>query len=421
MMKYSESSMHYVSRILILLLVIITAFCIDPYTPSLKNYKSNLVVEGLITNENNSYKIQLSRTISKEDLVPEKINDAGVYITDGDGRKITLQNFGNGYYKTDSTSFKGTIGQKYTLHILTSDGQEYVSDECTMLPVINLDSIYYEKSNKFLGTPAKDYTGLRIMLNIAKVEEMNQYLRWTFDEVWKFKIPFPQLYTYTLGSDFFLFQSVPNPNPTCWKSNNSSEIITNSIFSIGTNTRGQEIQFIAPELSDRLEVQYSINVKQYSISEQEFSFWNNLKQVGEPGGDIFGALPYSVPSNIHNVNNINEMVLGYFSVSAITQKRIFITPNELDPLFLPHYKTDCPEIRKSPDDWNPPISWDEIYFGYVTLKHYAFVGPEVIGTAVLPGRITKSQLIKFVFTTRVCSLCEVSGFTQKPDFWIDLK
>ena len=127
------------------------------------------------------------------------------------------------------------------------------------------------------------------------------------------------------------------------------DLIINSILSGGANfISGQEIQFIDPVLSDRLTQEYSILVKQYSVSQEEFDFWNNLKKAGEAGGDIFALQPFTVMSNIHNVNNNNERILGYFEVSAVSQKRIFITASELDPLYLPHYQTDCAEIRRDP-------------------------------------------------------------------------
>ena len=80
-------------RIFAFLFLAVAASCIDPYIPNLKNYKSLLVAEGLISNENSSYKIKLSRTFSQINSDPEKITDANVYITDGDGIRTDLQNW----------------------------------------------------------------------------------------------------------------------------------------------------------------------------------------------------------------------------------------------------------------------------------------------------------------------------------------
>ena len=412
-------------RIIAYLLLVAAASCIDPYFPNLKNYKTLLVVEGLITNENSSYKIKLDRTTSREDSAPEKVTDANVYITDGDGIRTTLQNCNDGYYITDSTLFRGVIGQKYTLQIITSDEKEYRSEECTMQPVAAIETLYYEKGEEITGNLGESITGIKIFLNSVDATGMNQYFRWTFDEVWKFIIPYPQIYTYTFINDTTInFESVPAIHNVCWKKSQSGEIITNSILSGGANNiNKQQIQFIAPVKSDRLTQEYSILVKQYSVSKKEYEFWNNLKKAGEAGGDIFASQPYSVISNIHNVNSQGEMVLGYFEVSAVSQKRIFISAHELEQLSLPHYRTECVQIEKCPDDWNSAKhpTWDEIYHMYADSHNFAFVGPVVTPGTILPGRVFIRSLQKLVFSANVCALCEFSGFSAKPDFWIDLE
>lgn len=399
------------------LFLFIVASCIDPYIPNLKNYKSLLVVEGLITNENSSYKIKLGRTTGKENSVPEKVTDANVYITDGDGIKTDLQNCGNGYYKTDSTSFTGVIGKKYTLLILTSDGKEYKSEECTMLPVAGIDKIYYEKGDEISGNLGESFIGLKVLLNSTNATGMNQYFRWTYEETWEFLLPNPPRYkcVFVNDKDTYLFEFLPDIKESCWKKNKSGEIIINSILSGSTNfINKQLIQFIDPVKSDRLTKEYSILVKQYSISEKEYNFWNNLKKAGNAGGDIFNSQPYQVVSNVHNINDAGEMVPGYFEVSTVSQKRIIITADEVNPLYLPQYKTDCAEIAKSPEDWplNSLITFYEIYHNIMNPHDFTFIRP-----IFNPDNTLK----KLVYATKVCSLCEYSGSALKPDFWIDLQ
>jgi len=407
--------MRATGRIFAFLFLVAAASCIDPYKPNIKNYDSLLVVEGLITNENSAYKINLHRTTKEKTSVPEIVSDANVYITDSDGIKIHLQNAGDGSYKTDSTSFTGVVGKKYTLQILTSDGKEYKSEECTMLPIAGIDRVYYEKGEEISGNLGESSTGLKILLNSADATGMNQHFRWTYEEAWKFLLPNPQRYKclMVLDKETYLFEQVPDVKEICWRENQSEEIITNSIQAGKTNyINNQEIQFIDPVKSDRLTQQYSILVKQYSISDKEYDFWNNLKKVGAAGGDIFDSQPYQVISNIHNINNVREMVLGYFEVSAVSRKRIYITVHELDTLYLPHYATDCVEIAKSPEDWpsRTPPSFYDIY--YKIMYDYTFIRPIFNADKTLQ---------KLVFATKVCSLCEYSGLTTKPDFWIDLE
>lgn len=409
-------------RILAFLFLAVAVSCIDPYIPDLKSYNSLLVVEGLITNENNSYKIKLSRTLNQTNSSPEMVTDASVSIIDGNGIETDLQNCADGYYKTDSASFIGIIGQKYYLHILSADGKEYKSEECTMFPVAGIESVYFEKGEEISGSQGELVPGLKILLNTSDATGMNQYFRWTFEEVWKFRISYPHTYTYSVVNDTTLdFEAASVINTSCWKKNQSGDIVTRSILSSGENyIKNQEIQFIDPVKSDRLTQEYSILIKQYSISGNEYEFWNNLKKVGESGGDIFASQPYTVVSNIHNVNNTNEMVLGYFGVSAVIQKRIFLTTNKLVPLDLPYYKTDCVLLSLSPADFNGQLTFDQIYKMYISLG-YTFVGPEVTDGTLLPGHVLEKNLLRLDFTTKVCSICEETGFITKPDFWVDLE
>lgn len=406
-------------QILSFLILVAAASCIDPYTPNIKGYKSLMVIEGLITNENSSYSIKLCRTTNQGNSVPQKVTDATIYISDSDGLKIQLQNYGNGYYKTDSTTFTGIVGKEYTLQITTTDGREYKSEPCKMFPVPEIDSVYYEKGEEISGSFGENLKGIKIYLNSGSAAGMNKYFRWTYDEAWKFLLPSPQRYTCTIINDTSLsFEEVPVVKETCWKINKSGDILTNSVLTDqADNIDRQEIEFIAPSKSDRLTQQYSILIKQYSVSEKEFDFWNNLKKVSDTGGDIFDSQPYSVISNIHNVNDADEMVLGYFEVSAVSQKRIYITAHELDALGLPHYKSDCVEISRSPDDYptggimTRPPTFIEIYTGFMFSGDFTFVAP------ILDSN---GGLLKLVFAPDICSVCEYSGVSTKPDFWVDL-
>lgn len=416
--------MTAIKKIVAFLFLVASSSCIDPYIPVLNKYSSLLVVEGLITNENMSYKIKLGRTTSQEDSPPEMVNNAIVSIIDGDGRKITLQNCGDGYYKTDSTLFTGVIGQKYTLQIITSDGQEYKSEESVMLPVAAIDNISYVKGEEISGILGELFTGIKIVVTPSDIPEMNKFLRWTYEEDWKIRMPNPQVYTYAYVNDTTInFEYVPVIKTFCWKKYRSGEIITGSILpDEGDHINKKEIHFIAPVKSDRLTIQYSILVKQYSISELEYNFWNNLKKAGEAGGDIFASQPFPVISNIHNVKNQEEQVLGFFEVSAVTRKRLFITSHELEALNLPHYRSNCNEIPKSPDDFGPAnLTWDDVYHMYTDKGKYVFVRPEVTPNTLVAGYVYVRNLLELVFAPTDCVVCEISGLTTKPDFWIDIE
>lgn len=404
------------TRSIISLIIVFTFYtCIDPYTPKLRGYDSLLVVDGLITDENTSYTVNLSRTMQDQKVISMKVTDATVYITDGNGSRFDLTNSKNGVYKTSPLSFKGVIGQIYTLHISTSDANEYESEPSTMLPVPEIDSIYFDKKQEFFNNGTETSDGLMIYLDSREGVE-NNYYRWDFAETWKFKVPYPKKYDYINDSTII---RVANVKEICWKTKSSEQVLVHS-FNPGENTRikNEPICFIDPAKSDRLLLQYSILIKQYSISKNEYDFWNNLKMVNETGSDIFATQPFSVISNIHNINNKQEQVLGYFRVSAVKQKRKNIPYRDIAKLNLPYFSYPCERIEMAPKDypWSPfsvPLTWDDLYEMYCKTSDYYFVEPIYIGLS--------TDLDKLVFALPECANCELTGISVKPDFWTDLK
>jgi hypothetical protein len=386
--------------------------CIDPYYPHLSGYNSLLVVDGMVTDQNAAYIVRLSRTKQDRNANTLMISDATVFITDDKANKTYLKSSGSGIYKTDSLQFIGSEGQTYILHLITTDGEEYESEPCLMYPVPDIDSIYFEKHEDPGTNWSEGNTGLLISLD-AKPGDENQFYRWDYEETWKFKVPNPSRFIYISDTDIY---AIPDVKEYCWKNQKSDDILIHSVHT-GQNSHigGEPIKFIATQKSDRLTLQYSILVKQYSVSEEEYDFWNGLKMVNESGGDIFESQPFSVMGNIRNINNPDERVLGYFQVSALKQQRKNISLSDIASLDLPNYIYPCALIAKSPDDYPPPFrtSFNEIYRMFcVDRSEYAFVEP-----LYYPGTF---NLLKLVFTTKECADCEVTGTSTKPDFWIDI-
>lgn len=104
-----------------------------------------LVVSGGITNARGPYRVTLayvSTTLQAFD--GQEVSGAAVHISDGEGQRATLaETVEPGTYETDTTAFRGEVGETYTLHITTPDGRTYASLPETMLPVPPIDTIYY--------------------------------------------------------------------------------------------------------------------------------------------------------------------------------------------------------------------------------------------------------------------------------------
>ncbi|MGA1978645.1 MAG: DUF4249 domain-containing protein [Bacteroidales bacterium] len=369
-----------VNRITALLFVLFciasTDACIDPYPFHLDKYKSLLVVEGLITNENAPYEVTLSRTFQSTDSAVEKISDAIVYVTDQGGNRNDFNYSCDGKYISANTSFTGMAGSTYTLHIQTSDGNKYESEPCLMIPVTGINSLYFEKEEHINSITNQTLTGIEVYLDSEEGEGSESYYRWTYNETWEHMLPIPRLFDYISETQI---NAVNNVSYFCWKSDKSNDILTGSTVPGQKNIiMGQPILFIASGQSDRLNNEYILNVTQMSVSEKEFGFWNNLNKINETGGTIFDTQPYPIISNIFNINDPDEKVLGYFSVSSVSHITFFITAQDLNTLDLPPYQYNCNEIYVSPSDYSSPngsMSFDFLYNAMMQTGKYSFIEP----------------------------------------------
>jgi hypothetical protein len=66
-------------------------------------------------------------------------------------------------------------------------------------------------------------------------------------------------------------------------------------------------------------------VEQFTLSKGAYSYWQKNKIETQESGGIYTQQPGKPITNMYNVNDTSEQVLGYFWVSDKTEQRIFVT------------------------------------------------------------------------------------------------
>jgi len=103
-----------------------------------------------------------------------------------------------------------------------------------------------------------------------------------------------------------------------------------------------------PGVSEKKETKYSILVKQYALTADAYKFWQTLKLTRN--NLERSPLPSEVPGNIHCSNDKTEPVIGFISVGAVRQKRIFISSAHLAQTWNAPYPYECEiDSISSPD------------------------------------------------------------------------
>jgi hypothetical protein len=384
--------------------------CIDPYSPDLKEFENLLVVEALLTDEDSPGYVSLSRTFKSLDEDPVKVTGALVRITDNEGKNNILTETEEGLYRTDNLLFRGEAGKEYTLYIQTPEGAEYESDPCLLYPAPEIDSLYYTGDSELSDDGLAATEGIRLFID-SSGEGGSGYYRWTFDEWWKIEIPDPVKFIYISDTEVV---EKKIENQICWANRSSHDIMIHAgLTENNISLEKKSLLFIPTALTNRFSVRYYFRLKQYSLSQKEYEFWDLMSKLNETGGDIFEKQPFTVSGNIHGINDPGEQVLGFFEVSGVKEKDIYITPSEIYALGLPLYRYECEKIILGPDDFPPPLSpgaqvtFDKIYKWYQG-SDYLFIEPI---------NDKEGNLMKLVFTSAVCADCTLTGTPERPDFW----
>jgi hypothetical protein len=369
-------------RIIGLCLFLITgAGCTIEFIPDPDEITEHLVVEGMITDQNRINRIKLSRSLPiGESLLKRKaVKGAIVTITDEKGIVTTLTESPPGTYFTDSTEFRGRVGGSYSLNIKIQD-VDYETDFIKMKPVPPISSLYYEKVALNSSRDSSELEeGCRIYIDSYDPSGECLFFRWDYAETWEYRIPFNVT------------------NKICYISERSDEIlIKNTSQYSQTRVSKYPVLFISNK-TDRLNETYSILVNQYSLTEMEYAFWESVQNISENVGNLYDITPVAVPGNIRCCNDPEEIVLGYFSVSAVTQERLFIHDRFLG---LPALFLFC--ATDTLTGFLPKTGLNTEYWVI-----------EDFGDEPVPFWVISSN--------KECADCTTRGTTVKPPFWNEFR
>lgn len=390
---------YLLTYLMIGLLSIAIMGCKQPYIPpptvSLAHY---LVVDGVINTANDSTIIKLSRTVDisgKTTLNPE--NGALLTVESDQNVSYPLPATGNGQYASPSLNISNNA--KYRLRIVTADGEQYLSDFAAPKANPQIDSVGFTTGNG----------GMQVYVNTHDPQNNTRYYRWDYQETWKFHSKYSSDYLNIESANHkaLLARPVGQGIYQCYANHFTNTIVLGSSAKLQQDIIYQEPVTLVPPTSEKIETEYSILVRQYALSGDEFNFWQNLKKNTEQLGSIFDAQPSSLKGNIHNVNKPNEPVIGYIGVTNVQQKRVFILNQQLPREWTPVYPYDCQEDSA-------------FYCGGRTCQNQVVdfivntTGDLATHSILNPY---SGQVIGYLYTSTECADCTIRGTTKQPDFW----
>ncbi len=306
----------------------------------LKDINPNyLVIDGFINTGGDSTIFKISRTFkvdNKATLAPER--DAVVIVESDGGLSVLLPELASkpGTYSVPSLVQDHT--KKYRLRVKIKNGKEYLSDfvESKISQPVNI-SYDVRHGNLNMYANSSDPTG------------NSRYYKFAYEETWEYVAPFSSQYKVVNR------QIVPRNFPQddiyrCYRYVKSTRIALASTLSLTEDRVADFTLEVIPEMSEKIQRQYSIYVEQTALTKAGFEFFETLRKNTEQVGNIFDSQPSQLFGNIHCTTVPGETVIGFISAGTVTKKRIVLLAKELPFSVKPNNLKGCTATVLSNED-----------------------------------------------------------------------
>lgn len=386
--------------------------CVAPFEIASSEFKSVLVVEGTITDQNQIQRILVSRTFPLDTVLMAGVSRAKVLVVDSNGGMFQFTEEAPGVYNSNAP-FAAASGLTYSLSIETEEGKTYMSEETPVPASTSIQNLYAVRDFKDNGAEE----GLFIYIDSFDETGQSKYYRYEYEETYKIIAPFWS------SADAYVISPLPNPQVGIRARTREERVCYNTVAS---NTIIQEnttefnedrvnkfpIRFINREnfiLSHR----YSILVKQFVQTRAAFAYYETLETLSG-SESLFSQIQSGfLEGNVRSETD-GENVVGFFQVSTVSEKRLFFNYTDYFPgERLPDYVSDCPLLAPPLASGGPPPT-SPLIDGIENnlIKYYGeYVPQDDLLTIDTPG--------PYFMVYTVCGDCTVLGSNIEPDFWVE--
>jgi hypothetical protein len=309
--------------------------CIDPYDPGDLEFESMLFIEARITDDPDvtpyvSFKqvYPLSDHYIWDETV---VNTSGatIYIENTLGEKWYFNEKFNPwpgsmpsyyYYLTD-TNFKLQKGESYRIYIETTDGYIFESQYEKYLASPPVEDIIYNYDIWETNETGESTDGYRFYISSRSEGEDPLYLRWLLDATYCYRVPYKATHYWTGNT---MIDSTNQGLRVCYMDEYIDGIFTGTSEGLAINRIANAPLHGVSRYGDRLQIEYSLHVKQIRIPSSAYRFWNDLKSLLYETGGLYETIPFRLTGNISCVSHEDISVAGLFEVTGVSETRIFV-------------------------------------------------------------------------------------------------
>ena len=387
--------------ILLISLATVTISCIDEYTipkATATAYEAEIAIEGrILSGEESVVYLTYTTPLNSEEDAPDILN-AQVYVIGQNGYRSEAAEFDieNDCYVIDTRTLENNT--HYALEV-TVDGETYQSEYQPLLTSPEIDEVTWQENESSVSI---------YVTTLAEKDELRHFM-WSFEEDWEFHADVDmrgdeEIKPIYVKKHYPDLTETRNPYYYGWMHDKSRNILLQSTASLSEN-RVENIKLHEIGIGDiRISYIYSIQVKQWSLTDEAYNYYATLKRYTEESEGLFTPILSDYQGNIVCTSNPDKRAHGYVLASSVTTKRIFIYEEDFEHMRTQYSNQDCMTLTKKVH----PELFDDL------IKNYPWLSPWV-----LMAKDANLHDPNAIFYNWFCVDCRyTTGSTKKrPDFW----
>ena len=387
--------------ILLFGLTMVILSCVDEYTipkETAIEYETEIVIEGrILAGEESVIHLSYTTPINSEEETSDILN-AQVYVIGQNGYRSEAAEFDieDDCYVIDTRRLENNT--LYAVEV-TVDGETYQSEFQPLLISPEIDEVTWQEHE----------SSISIHVTTQAEKDAPRHFMWSFDEDWEIHADVDMrgndtIKPYYVKDQYPDLTETRNPYLFCWMHDVSRNVLLHSTANLSENVL-ENIQLHEISIEDiRLSYIYSIQVKQWSLSDEAYNYYSILKRYTEEDEGLFTPVLSDYRGNITCTSHPNKRAHGYVLASSVTTKRIFI------------YEKDFKHMRslyETPNCFARNRERDALSFAAV-LNSYPWKSPWVI--MARDGNPWDQDALMYTWYCVDCR--QTIGATKKrPDFW----
>ena len=298
--------------------------CVEQFYPDESDMHPGLmVINAHISDEPAVQYIEVLRSNMLSDPVIAPETGCSVVLQREDGEISVFHPSAPGrYFRHLDPEFLQT-GMSYRVRVNTADGEEYQSDYDRLRPAPDIDSIYYRVERHSYQSAGMVEEGIRFFIDFTYDREEYEFIRWELTETYEFHNP--PLVRVVLRESPRRYTVLPDSSrPTvCYISRRIQDLHCMSMSELNRGVYINKPFDFVPNIRNeqKLHHKYALLVRQHSIGPEAYYYFNELKKTSQEQGFLFDSQPALLESNICNLQDPDEKVLGFFSMSGVRWAR----------------------------------------------------------------------------------------------------